>query len=386
MHLAVRQSEHPYTDIHGTLSNGYPLFIERKPAVVETLLAHGARTDLEDDFGLTPLHWAVRVDIDEESPHKGVKRTAALKTTELLIEHGADVDAQPTDSGRGTSTPLNFAAGSEAGIEIVTLLLNHGADIDIGNESVLYSASHNSASNDEGYEVIKLLLDRGAAKYVNTCTETRGSRVFTPFMISLDDATTEVVELFLEYRANVNSSCEQELPLSRREGGTTREFKGEPLHEAARNPDPRVTLLLLDLGADVNAPGPWDETPLFSAANHEVAEVLLQYGADPNARSVGNMTPLLSEVAFGGGGDIAIIETLLKYGANVNARSDGGYNALHYMAGRIEPEPELVKLFLDRGVSPHERANNGRTPCHIARDDAEGDDDYPEVLVDLFCG
>ena len=385
LHLAARSSEYLYTDIHGTLLDLYPIVIEYKPVVVEALLAHGARTDLEDDRGYTPLHWAVEVDIDEDSPHTEVKRTAALKTAELLIEHGADVNSHPEE---GHWTPLHAALGSDAGIEIVTLLLSHGADVEIGNESALYSASHSYASSDDGFEVIKLLLDRGATQYVNTCTMTRGGVYYSPFMIALDDATLEVVELFIKHGASVDAGCEAELPLDRwgsnRDGGRTETFQTLPIHRAARNPDPRVTKLLLEQGANPNAEGIYYETPLFFAVSHEVAEVLLQYGANTGARNIAMETPLLSEAAFGGG-DRALIETLLEYGASVGTRSNGGYNALHYLAG-WEPDPEIVELFLDRGLDPDERADNGETPCHLARDNAEGDDDYPGELLKLFCG
>ena len=383
LHLAARQSEYLYTDIRGTLLELYPVVIEFKPVVVEALLAHGARTDLKDGRGYTPLHWAVEVDIDEDSPHTEVKRHAARETAELLLKGGADVNAHPEE---GHWTPLHAALGSDVGVEVVKLLLNHGADVDIGDESVLYAASHSYASSDDGLGVIKLLLDRGAAQYVNTCTKTRGRVSYSPFMVALDDATLEVVELFIEHGASVDAGCEAELSLDRwglnRDGGRTETFRILPIHRAARNPDPSVTKLLLEQGANPNEEGAYYETPLFSAANHEVAEVLLQFGANTEAGNIAKETPLLGEAAFGGG-DRLLIETLLKYGANVSARSNGGYNALHYLAG-WEPDPVLVEIFLDRGVDPGERADNGETPCHIARGNA--DDDYPEELLKLFCG
>lgn len=388
LHLAVRQSESLYNDpnpLRDTLPDWYPIVLEHKPEVVETLLAHGARTDLEDEHGLTPLHRAVQVEIDEDSPHTEVKRRAAREAAELLLKGGAEVNAHPKE---GYWTSLHAALGSDAGVEVVTLLLSHGADVEIGNESALYSASHSYASSDDGFEVIKLLLDRGAAQYVNTCTMTRGGVNYSPFMIALDDATLEVVDLFIKHGASVDAGCEAELPLDRwglnRDGGRTETFEILPIHRAARNPDPRITQLLLEQGANPNAEGAYYETPLFSAANHEVAEVLLQYGANTEASNIAGETPLLSEAAFGGG-DRALIEDLLKYGADVSTHSNGGYNALHYLAG-WEPDPAIVELFLDRGVDPSERADNGETPCHIARDNAEGDDDYPEELLKLFCG
>ena len=393
LHLAARNSEFLYEDCcPKTLPDWYPFVIEHKPAVVETLLAHGARTDLEDEYGLTPLHWAVQVEIDEDSPYTELKRLAARETAELLLKGGAEVNAHPDE---GHWTPLRAALGSDAGVEIVTLLLNHGADVDLGNELVLYSAAHSYASSDDGFEIIKLLLDRGAAQYVNTCTMiriqlpgARGSRVYSPFMNALDDATLEVAELFIKHGASIDAGCEAELPLDRwglnRSGGPTGTFQTLPIHQAARNPDLRVTQFLLELGANPNEEGPYYETPLFSVANHEVAEVLLQYGANTEARNIAGETPLLSEASWISGSDRALVETLLEYGANVSARTNGGYNALHYLA-YWEPDPAIVEIFLDRGVDPSERAKNGETSCHIARDNSEGDDDYPEELLNLFC-
>ena len=393
LHLAARQHEFLYT-VRGTLSDWYPAILQYKPAVVETLLAHGARTDLEDDRGYTPLHHAAEVRIFEDSSYTEIKRHSALKTAELLLKGGAEVNAHPEE---GHWTPLYAALGSDAGVEIVTLLLNHGADVEIGNESALYSASHNYASSDDGFEVIQLLLDRGAAQYVNTCTMTIGGSYFSPFMIALDDARLEVVELFVEHGADVDASCEMELSLKSCSvvGGGSNEsliFKRFPIHRAVVNEDSRITRLLLELGADPDVEGVCYRNPLFFAANYQVTKVLLEYGANPNGRNVIGETPLLRKARFSHLDDatertdtLELIEALLEYGAHVDARSNGGHNALHYLAGWNNSDPELVKFFLDRGVNPDERANNGKTPCHIARETAEAIDDYPKDTLNLFC-
>jgi len=56
---------------------------------------------------------------------------------------------------------------------------------------------------------------------------------------------------------------------------------------AARIPNPEVTELLLEFGADVNLGQSFDVGPLFEAArynsNPEVIRVLLDAGADPRA-------------------------------------------------------------------------------------------------------
>lgn len=234
---------------------------------------------------------------------------------------------------------------------------------------------------------MKLLLENGAAPYVNGCNYIG----YSPFHAVLDDASLELVELLLEQGARVDNACPDKSTYSCGYYGDRTEYDGfhrSPIHEAVRNPNPEVIRLLLELEADVNDEGRCNDPPLFSAENAEVTGVLLRYGANTEALNIKGMTPLLSKVEYVTGdeqGLLETVETLLAYGAHVDARVYGNYNALHFLAG-WKPNPAIVELFLDRGVSPYERANNGETPCHIARDNAERDDDYPEELLSLFCG
>ena len=68
----------------------------------------------QDDAHSTPLHLAS----SKESAH----------IVDLLIQHGADINAQNKDQ----STPLHLAASSRLALEgtIVRLLLRHGANVD----------------------------------------------------------------------------------------------------------------------------------------------------------------------------------------------------------------------------------------------------------------
>src|SRR5438874_1919530 len=74
-----------------------------------------------------------------------------------------------------------------------------------------------------------------------------------------------------------------------------------PLHYAAFFGQPEAARILIDAGADVEAPArntefALDARPLHSAAagrRLEVCRVLLEAGADPNAKQHGGFTPLL---------------------------------------------------------------------------------------------
>jgi ankyrin repeat protein len=61
-----------------------------------------------------------------------------------------------------------------------------------------------------------------------------------------------------------------------------------PLHYAATGPDPRLVLLLLERGAEVDAASPNGSTPLMMAAQYgseDSVKLLLDRGADPRRRN-----------------------------------------------------------------------------------------------------
>ena len=98
--------------------------------LVKVLLDYGAQVDAEDNCGLTPLHQLVL------GNHKcrslsGIGRlepwdSRAIYTAHLLLEHGADVNAQNKDN----ETPLHLASLLWLH-ELARLLIENGADVDV---------------------------------------------------------------------------------------------------------------------------------------------------------------------------------------------------------------------------------------------------------------
>jgi uncharacterized protein len=122
-----------------------------------------------------------------------------------------------------------------------------------------------------------------------------------------------------------------------------------PLHYASFFGHPETARLLIERGADLEAPATNEQfapkaRPLHSAAaarQREVCEVLLDAGADVNATQHGGYTPLL-ETAQSGDADLAAL--LLERGADPSARLDDGRGAAevarasdnHELAERLE--------------------------------------------------
>ena len=141
---------------------------EEAEAVMEYLLARGAKVDiltashfgmlgvvqdlLEDNPSratatdgdeLTPLHWAVR-------PRRGSK-ASFVRITELLIQHGADVNAQ--SDAHGNWTPMHTLAEWAGFVEQADLLLEAGAEI--------------NAKTDMGWTPLDFGLDRDRKSIVD---------------------------------------------------------------------------------------------------------------------------------------------------------------------------------------------------------------------------
>ena len=113
-----------------------------------------------------------------------------------------------------------------------------------------------------------------------------------------------------------------------------------PLMEAvSKNPDPGVTRVLINAGADVNARGWFSKTPLMYAAarnaNTEVLDILLGAGADLDAKDRYGKTPLMYAVKSNAKPEI--LRTFIDAGADVNLKDMNGKTPLIYATENANP-------------------------------------------------
>ena len=148
------------------------------------------------------------------------------------------------DDGGRPWTPLHFAA-QNGHLEVVRLLLERGANVNAQNTDELWwrerrTPLHFAAQNGH-LDVVRLLLERGA----NVNAETSGVAGWTPLHFAAQNGHLEVVRVLLERGANVNAQT----TLFWEDADARR----TPLHYATKNGHLEVVRLLLERGANVNA-------------------------------------------------------------------------------------------------------------------------------------
>lgn len=103
-------------------------------------------------------------------------------------------------------TPLILAA--TAGHEkVVEILLNHGADIEAQSERTKDTPLSLSCSGGR-YEVVEILLSRGANK------EHRNVSDYTHLSLAASSGYTKIIELLLAHGAEINSGTDSKLGIS----------------------------------------------------------------------------------------------------------------------------------------------------------------------------
>ncbi len=154
------------------------------------------------------------------------------------------------------------------------------------------------------------------------------------------------------------------------------EVIGTALHEAAICWSAEIAELLLELGADLDAPGPFGRPLLYGAANKlpgrdgipeasgaALIALLIRHGADVNlAFGPKRATPLHMAARRG---NTQIARVLLEAGAHIEARDSNGETPLRRAVNC--GQPEVAALLLAHGADRTSRCRRGLTPLDAAR-------------------
>ena len=117
---------------------------ERNVALAKLLIAHGAKVNVENHEGYTPLDVAV---------FRGDR-----ELTKLLLASGANVNARRSSDGNSV---LRYAAGTD-NRELVELLLANNPDVNMRNNEGKTPLDYAKANGSKGTEIVALLRQYGA--------------------------------------------------------------------------------------------------------------------------------------------------------------------------------------------------------------------------------
>lgn len=295
--------------------------------LVQLLLSRGAQIEHRDKKGFTPLILAATA--------------GHVTVVELLLNSGADIEAQ---SERTKDTPLSLAC-SGGRYEVVELLLTRNANKEHRNVSD-YTPLSLAASS--GYvNIIKLLLTHGAE--INSRT---GSKLgISPLMLAAMNGHTAAVKLLLDMGSDINAQIET----NRNTALTLACFQGR--HD--------VVSLLVDRRANVEHRAKTGLTPLMEAASGghvEVGRVLLDKGADVNAPPVPSSRDTALTIAADRG-HYRFVELLLSKNAQVDVKNKKGNSPLWLSANG--GHMDVVQLLVSAGADIDSQ-DNRKVSCLMA--------------------
>lgn len=366
------------TPLHLAAQNG-------NAGVARLLIEAGANINQSDNAQMTPLHWAVS---------NAIKlKEGGTEAIELLLNAGADPNSQTQDG----DTALHLVAPTDRS-DIVQLLLPKKANPNSPNKREIWPITLAAVRNQ--IQNLKLLLAAGGnSNYSYSVSNQNGTKRLLPALLYfIEQGETDVAEVFIDAKANVNMADEDGLT---------------PLHYAARQGLVGITKLLLAVGADPNTESKVGEAPLQIAVktgyvdivklllsakanpnitvlnkveedefenvsllywavtyrHNDIVKMLLELNSDPNFKSKSGFTVLHQAVWTG---QYEIAQLLLQSQANPNCQDDCKHTPLgdckhtplHDAA--LKGNQEMIKLLIDYGADIKIRDNLGKTPDQVA--------------------
>ena len=304
---------------------------------VKVLLDHGSDIEATDNGGNTALMLAAKIsDTEKEldldtglTLHCGAARSHGTDTVELLLKHGANIEAT---TQRGETALIMAAARGNNNAAIAALLLEHGANIEATAQYGATALSHSTSAKFETniLALVTVLLNHGAK------TEVTDFNKNTPLINAAIQHDADTVALLLKHGANMEAI--------NNDGNTA-------LIEAACNGKADTAALLLKHGANIEAVNRYGRSALLWAATYghtDTVALLLKHGANIEANNNDGNTALI-EAACNGKADTAAL--LLKHGANIEAINNYGSTAL-MLAVRNGKLKSVEMLLLHAASSP----------------------------------
>jgi ankyrin repeat protein len=266
-----------------------------------------------------------------------------LHAAELLLEHDGSVDIR--DSRQQTALHKVMDRRDKESTEVVWLLIEHGADVN-AQRNDLWTPLHLAVNNEE-FRVARILLKSGADVNSPNCDGQAPLHLLSRRDTSQgEDGGSDIAGLLLDHGANVNAKDKD---------------NAAPLHLACYNQKLKIVRVLLDHGANADAENDRGQTPLQLAltrrGHHDaqygvgVARLLLEHGAETYARDAYHISMSNLACCFG---NEKIGQVLLVDGGKFKPENnrdqtafwlwiDGAYYSPEHSFGRLSNFPRVQR-------------------------------------------
>jgi ankyrin repeat protein len=341
------------------LAGETPLMVAARsgnPAVVELLLGKGANINARGARAQTALMWAVA----QKHP----------EVVKVLLAHHADISARTetwsevmavTPHGylgynkaipHGNDTALLFAA-REGDFESAKLLVAAGANV---NDEDAWGVSATALAAHSGFtDIVDFLLNKGA----DANADKAGFSALHEAVMRRDE---KLVKLLLDHGANANAPLRTWTPLRRTSADWHFEpelIGATPFWMAARFTAPGIMKLLVGHGAD----------PLFVHNSDRVVEGRNGVAFEHHKEST---TAVMAAAGQGGGGApwtdvprrereglaLEAVKLAVSLGVDVNAKNTDGRTALD--SAKVLRFESVVAFLTEKGAKPGTGGGTGR--------------------------
>lgn len=301
----------------------------RDADAVQALLSRGAKPNVQDADGATPLLYGA----------------GSEEIVRALLQHGAN----PNIASKLELTPLMAAAASRHSHRIVSLLLDAGADLHAkkgGQEYIALKAVYGGDS-----QTLALLLDRGASPQ-----QYKGNSP-SPLALAAYFDDEAAAALLLKHGADINFDAD---------------FAGHALNWALYSGHTAIAADLIDKGSDLHFKSAWGHqtTPMVFAAYSEqgdpvIARLLLARGANVNEANEAGATALTFALKAGPH------TQLVSYLEQMGAKAPAAVVAAKTLSARRMPDDVPIRERAQRAIGLMQRASTGFVDNRFVRDEAK---------------
>ena len=369
-------------------------YSEEDPEIVRLLASAGAKVnayDKKQKYGTAicaPLHWAVIRD--------------RVEMVKVLLEVGADVNLRCREKeGAEPIPPLGMA---KSGI-VAQALIDAGANVNFltQSKSTILGIRLKEQSYCDAEYVLAMLRAGAAVEYHDALVSPEPKKLLEQFLTKNKDVDKKTVrELFKKNQAQFNANEAFAKQETKPETPTSVEENPKPTMDGAQTCELNSLIckiteltsqgvlpismlsILLEAGADVNAPHP---SPLIfvkgeSNTSKLVFDTLIAAGADVNiANNKSAETPLHSAVNQEQGNE-SIIRMLIEAGADVNVKDNAKNTPLHCAVNQQQGNENIVRMLIEAGADVNAKNNYDETPLYRAATQKNGNESIVRMLIE----